>query len=82
MTSIPRDYTSFLASKTLTSPSVGFTVDESTINPQLFDFQRDLVRWSLRKGRSALFAGTGLGKTPMQLVWADHVARQTRGAEC
>jgi hypothetical protein len=41
----------------------------------LFDFQRDLVLWALRKGRSAIFADCGLGKTPMQLVWADQVAR-------
>ena len=45
----------------------------------LFDFQRHLVEWSLRKGRAAIFADCGLGKTPMQLVWAENVARKTGG---
>lgn len=40
----------------------------------LFPFQRDLVSWSLDRGRSAIFADCGLGKTPMQLVWANGVA--------
>ena len=43
----------------------------------LFGFQRKLVDWSLRKGRSAVFADCGLGKTPIQLVWADNVVRKT-----
>lgn len=43
----------------------------------LFDFQRALVDWSLRKGKSAIFADCGLGKTPMQLVWAENVVRKT-----
>ncbi len=43
----------------------------------LFDFQRHLVEWSVRKGRSAIFADCGLGKTPMQLVWAENVRRHT-----
>lgn len=43
----------------------------------LFPFQRELVDWSLRKGRAAIFADCGLGKTPMQLVWADNIVRHT-----
>jgi len=46
----------------------------------LFDFQAALVEWALRKGRAAIFADCGLGKTPMQLVWADSVVRKTNGA--
>jgi hypothetical protein len=38
-------------------------------------FQRDIVAWSLRLGRAAIFAGTGLGKTLMQLSWADAIER-------
>src|SRR3990167_3531281 len=45
----------------------------------LFDFQSLLVEWALRKGRAAIFADCGLGKTPMQLVWATNVVRQTNG---
>jgi hypothetical protein len=43
----------------------------------LFDFQKSLVEWSIQKGRSAMFADCGLGKTPMQLVWAENVHRHT-----
>ncbi len=43
----------------------------------LFDFQASLVDWAVRKGRAAIFADCGLGKTPMQLVWAENVHRQT-----
>jgi len=43
----------------------------------LYDFQQHLVEWAVRKGRAAIFADCGLGKTPMQLVWAENVARKT-----
>ena len=43
----------------------------------LFDFQKHLVEWAVRKGRAAIFADCGLGKTPMQLVWAENVRRHT-----
>jgi len=43
----------------------------------LFDFQASMVEWSVRKGRAAIFADCGLGKTPMGLVWASNVARKT-----
>jgi len=43
----------------------------------LYDFQGHLVDWSIRKGRCAIFADCGLGKTPMQLVWADNIVRKT-----
>ena len=44
--------------------------------PHLFDFQRDMTRWALRRGRAAIFADCGMGKTPMQLEWAKHVPRR------
>lgn len=43
----------------------------------LFDFQQALIDWATRKGRAAIFADCGLGKTPMQLVWAENVIRKT-----
>jgi len=43
----------------------------------LFDFQKALLEWSLKKGRSGIFADCGLGKTPMQLVWAENIIRET-----
>lgn len=44
---------------------------------RLFDFQHALVEWSLNQGRSAIFADCGLGKTPMQLAWADNIRAHT-----
>ncbi len=43
----------------------------------LFDFQRHLTEWAIRRGRAAIFADCGLGKTPMQLVWAENIVRHT-----
>lgn len=43
----------------------------------LFDFQKHLVEWACRKGRGAIFADCGMGKTIMQLVWAENVVRKT-----
>lgn len=43
----------------------------------LFGFQRAVTEWSIRKGRDAIFADCGLGKTFMQLTWAENVARAT-----
>lgn len=45
----------------------------------LFDFQKALVDWAVMKGRAAIFADCGLGKTPMQLVWAENIVRKTNG---
>src|SRR6266568_2171112 len=63
-------YEAFLRSKVAIVPACGRTVEPGDIHPMLFPFQRDLVRWSVRKGRAALFADTGLGKTFMSLEWA------------
>jgi len=63
-------YSRFLESKRLIYRSGGRPVKASVINPILFPFQRDITLWALRKGRAAIFADTGLGKTFMQLEWA------------
>jgi superfamily II DNA or RNA helicase len=69
------EYPSFLARKQQSAANAGF---EPLWMPDfLFDFQKALVEWSVRKGRAAIFAGCGLGKTPMQLVWAENVTRKT-----
>ncbi|WP_289077058.1 DEAD/DEAH box helicase [uncultured Parasutterella sp.] len=64
------NYKQFLKTKVFSIPPVGKRVDPSLVNPQLFQFQRDIVLWALQKGRAAIFAGTGLGKTLMQCEWA------------
>ena len=70
-------YAEFLARKSQLGGDHGF---EPVWMPDfLFDFQRHLVEWATRRGRAAIFADCGLGKTPMQLVWAENVARKTGG---
>lgn len=70
-------YADFLATKRTLAPAAGFDVSDSDINPLLFPVQRAIVRRTLARGRAALFADCGLGKTPMQLEWARHVAART-----
>lgn len=65
-----KDYHRFLESKRITFQASGCEVDPGLVHPLLFPFQRDLTIWSLRKGRAAVFADTGLGKTFIQLEWA------------
>jgi superfamily II DNA or RNA helicase len=70
------EYAAFLASKRLVVKPAGIDVNPSDLHPALFPFQRDLTRWALRKGRSALFCDTGTGKTLMQLAWAQYAAER------
>jgi len=63
-------YADFLAAKRPLAFDHGRHIDPGDVHPSLFDFQRDLVVWAVRKGRAALLADTGLGKTRMQLEWA------------
>jgi hypothetical protein len=69
------DYQAFLQSKAHLSEDCGF--DPIALPSCLYDFQAALVTWAQKKGRAAIFADCGLGKTPMQLVWADNVVRRT-----
>lgn len=69
------DYHSFLTHKAQLADDSGF---KPLFMPDfLFDFQSSLVEWGIRKGRAAMFCDCGLGKTPMQLVWAENVVRHT-----
>lgn len=74
------DYQAFLASKRQTVKFSGFDVQPDAINPKLFAFQRDIVRWALRLGKAALFEECGLGKTAQQLEFCRHVAAHTGGS--
>ena len=74
------NYRGFIQRKSFPDVASGFKdVKDSDLNDSLFDFQKLLVSWSLKKGRSAIFADTGLGKTRMQLSWADAVQRRQSG---
>lgn len=68
-------YADFLESKRNLAPTLGMS-EPGDPHQLLFPFQRDLVRWAVRKGRAALFADTGLGKTFMQLEWARLLGQQ------
>lgn len=71
-------YADFLARKRIVAPPMGIE-PSMPINSMLFDFQRDIVTWALRRGRAAIWADCGLGKTPMALEWATHVREHTGG---
>lgn len=63
-------YAEFLESKRHTISNTGIAVMPEAVHEKLFDWQKEIVQWSLEKGRAAIFADCGLGKTPMQLEWA------------
>jgi len=69
-------YDEFLAQKAIINPPTGMH-EIPPLPGCLFDFQSDIVRWALRRGRAALFAGTGLGKTLMALAWAQAIHKTT-----
>lgn len=72
------DYLAFLAAKARRDPATGLRVVPE-LSPRLFPFQRDIVAWALRRGRAAIFAQTGLGKSFMELEWGRAVHTSTGG---
>jgi hypothetical protein len=70
-------YTEFLATKQRRVAPDGIDVADDAIHPLLFPFQRHLVRWALHRGRAAIFADCGLGKSLMQIEWARLTGRRT-----
>lgn len=72
-------YEDFLAAKLVTAGSHGITIPAEDLNPVLFDWQREVVAWALQRGRAAIFAACGLGKTFMQIEWAYRIAEETCG---
>jgi DNA modification methylase len=71
------DYLDFIDSKNRKLEQSGFDVPSEWLHPSLFDYQEHIVRIALSKGRFAVFANTGLGKSLMQLAWANCVNRHT-----
>jgi len=71
------DYHEFIEQKRLVQKPCGF--EPKDLNPHLFEFQRDIVSWACRKGRAAVFADCGMGKTIMQLSWADQIIKHQGG---
>lgn len=73
------DYKEFLKTKKKSIIESGFDIDEKNLNKNLFDFQSHIVKRALKMGRFAIFADCGLGKTLMQLSWAEQVVHKTKG---
>lgn len=74
-------YIDFIKSKATTAihtDSIRVTSDQ--LNLRLYAFQKDIVRWALAKGRAAIFADCGLGKTAMQLEWGSKVCQERGGS--
>jgi DNA modification methylase len=70
-------YHEFLRTKRFDIAPSGFDIEVADVNPLLFDFQKALVKWAVKRGRCAIFADTGLGKTMMQLEWARLIGQTT-----
>lgn len=68
-------YEQFLSKKETVFGGAGFEVDPDNLPSKLYQFQRDMTRWAIAKGRSAIFADCGLGKSFCQLSWADQILR-------
>lgn len=69
------EYQQFIHRKSQLDGNFGFS--PLWMPDYLFDFQADLVEWAIRKGRAAIFADCGMGKTIMELVWAQNVYQHT-----
>ena len=70
-------YEEFCASKLIRAEAAGVTVSPDALHDALYPYQRAVTSWALGRGRSAVFADCGLGKTLMQLEWADRVRQHT-----
>lgn len=70
-------YQEFLKRKEIKSIDCGIEADIK--NPGLYQFQKDIVGWALRKGRAAVFTMTGTGKTRIQLEWCSKICEYTKG---
>lgn len=71
------NYNEFLKNKVKVDKPTGLS-NVPQLNDMLFDFQKDIVSWALKRGRAAIFAGTGLGKSFQELSWANEVAKETK----
>ena len=67
------EYDEFLRAKSVRVEPGGFDTDER--NPALFDWQNDIVKWAVKKGRAAIFSDCGTGKTRLLLWWAELIHR-------
>lgn len=71
------NYALFLKEKEFKIDYLGWDISHENINSILFPFQKDIVKWAVKKGRCAVFLDTGLGKTFIQLEWARIINKTT-----
>lgn len=71
------NYSDFLKTKDVSVLDSGFDVDVAELNKQAFEWQRDIVRWAIKKGKAALFEDCGLGKTLQELMISDEIRKHT-----
>lgn len=71
------DYDSFLAQKAFSELSCGFDCSREEMPDAIKQFQSDIAMWALKRGRAAIFADTGLGKTLMELTCGALIAART-----
>lgn len=76
---VKNDYAEFIASKTAIDNDHGIDIELSDIHESLFDWQKAIVKWAVKKGRAALFEDCGLGKTRQQLEWMRLILNRTGG---
>lgn len=72
-----KSYEEFLEGKRITAVSSGFEKPKEQMNKHLFEWQKDIVAWALKKGRCALFEDCGLGKAIQSLEWSTSVYEHT-----
>lgn len=68
-----KEYAEFLKKKEIHTLETGIDVDKSELNHMMFEFQKDLCRWALKKGKAALLIGCGTGKSILQLDLIERV---------
>ncbi len=71
------DYNSFLQSKLLTTPASGFQIDKTILPASMFEFQKDITKWCIAKGKAGVFASTGTGKSFIELAYANEIHKET-----
>jgi DNA modification methylase len=75
-----KSYKQFMAKKNLNDQGVAVEVELSSLNPALFDFQKAITRWALRKGRALIGGNCGTGKGPIQLEYQQQIIDRRGGA--
>lgn len=71
-------YEEFLKTKELQTIEAGFDVPREELNINLFEFQKDIVGWALKKGKACVFSDCGSGKTIIQLEFANQIVKHTK----